>query len=49
MSIAKQYAVSPAVQAMSAYQAGKPIEDLAREFDLDPNKIIKLASNENPL
>lgn len=49
MSITKQYAVSPAVQAMSAYQAGKPIEDLAREFELDPADIIKLASNENPL
>lgn len=49
MSSTKQYAVSAAVQAMSAYQAGKPIEDLAREFGLDPANIIKLASNENPL
>lgn len=49
MSNVKQYAISPAVQAMSAYQAGKPIDDLAREFGLDPAEIIKLASNENPL
>jgi histidinol-phosphate aminotransferase len=37
------------VQAIAPYQAGKPIEELAREFDLDPAAIIKLASNENPL
>jgi histidinol-phosphate aminotransferase len=27
----------------------KPISELAREFGLDADKIIKLASNENPL
>ncbi len=37
------------VQALSPYQPGKPIDELAREFDLDPDSIIKLASNENPL
>ena len=37
------------VQAIAPYQAGKPIEELAREFGLDPSRIIKLASNENPL
>jgi histidinol-phosphate aminotransferase len=31
------------------YQAGKPISHVAREFGLDPSKIDKLASNENPL
>ncbi|AXL50897.1 histidinol-phosphate transaminase [Paraburkholderia caffeinilytica] len=31
------------------YQAGKPIDELAREFGIDPSKIVKLASNENPL
>ncbi|PAF43852.1 histidinol-phosphate transaminase [Helicobacter sp. 11S03491-1] len=30
------------------YEAGKPIELLVREFGIDPNHIIKLASNENP-
>jgi histidinol-phosphate aminotransferase len=34
---------------LPAYQAGKPIEELAREYGLDPASIIKLASNENPL
>lgn len=37
------------VQALSPYQPGKPIEELARELGLDPAAIIKLASNENPL
>jgi len=37
------------IQAIAPYQAGKPIEELAREFGLDPESIIKLASNENPL
>lgn len=30
------------------YEPGKPIEDVARELGLDPDTIIKLASNENP-
>jgi len=37
------------ILAIAPYQAGKPIEELAREFNLDPASIIKLASNENPL
>lgn len=39
----------PGVQKLSPYVPGKPVEELAREFGLDPNEIIKLASNENPL
>ena len=31
------------------YEAGRPIEVVAREFGLDPAGVIKLASNENPL
>ena len=31
------------------YEPGKPIEETARELDVDPNAIVKLASNENPL
>ncbi|TCT07099.1 histidinol-phosphate transaminase [Paralcaligenes ureilyticus] len=34
---------------IAPYQAGKPIEELAREFKLDAAQIVKLASNENPL
>jgi histidinol-phosphate aminotransferase len=39
----------PHVRAIAPYQAGKPIEELAREYGLDPAQIVKLASNENPL
>ncbi|MDP5239999.1 histidinol-phosphate transaminase [Uliginosibacterium sp. 31-16] len=37
------------IRAISPYIPGKPIEELAREMDLDEAKIVKLASNENPL
>jgi histidinol-phosphate aminotransferase len=37
------------VRAIDPYQGGKPIAEVAREFGLDASKIIKLASNENPL
>jgi len=38
----------PYVQAISPYQPGKPIEELAREFGIPAADIVKLASNENP-
>src|SRR5213592_897489 len=34
---------------ITVYEAGKPIEETARELGVDPVVIIKLASNENPL
>ncbi|RJG05240.1 histidinol-phosphate transaminase [Noviherbaspirillum cavernae] len=37
------------VRAIAPYQSGKPIAEVAREFGLDEAKIVKLASNENPL
>ncbi len=37
------------VAAIAPYTPGKPIEDLAREFGLPLQQIVKLASNENPL
>lgn len=37
------------VRAIAPYQPGKPISELARELNLEPESIIKLASNENPL
>ena len=37
------------IRAIAPYQPGKPIAELARELGLDPDSIIKLASNENPL
>jgi histidinol-phosphate aminotransferase len=36
------------VRGIAPYVGGKPIEEVARELDLDPATIIKLASNENP-
>jgi len=37
------------VRAIAPYIAGKPISEVAREFSLDEARIVKLASNENPL
>jgi histidinol-phosphate aminotransferase len=37
------------IRGIAPYQPGKPISELAREMGLDEKKIIKLASNENPL
>ena len=37
------------IRSIAPYQPGKPITDLAREMNLDPSQIVKLASNENPL
>ncbi|MDN5870016.1 MAG: histidinol-phosphate transaminase [Nitrococcus sp.] len=39
----------PGVQGLQPYQPGKPIGELAREYGLGESRIIKLASNENPL
>jgi histidinol-phosphate aminotransferase len=37
------------IRSIAPYQPGKPIAELAREMGLQPEQIIKLASNENPL
>jgi len=37
------------VRAIAPYRAGKPIAEVAREYGLDEARIVKLASNENPL
>jgi histidinol-phosphate aminotransferase len=39
----------PSVSSMASYRAGRPIANVAREFGLDPARIVKLASNENSL
>jgi len=41
--------ISPFLEKLPVYQPGRPIEEVARELGLDPDTIIKLASNENPL
>ena len=39
--------VPPHIQQLAPYKAGKPAEELARELGLE--RIVKLASNENPM
>ncbi|WP_291995536.1 histidinol-phosphate transaminase [Candidatus Accumulibacter sp. ACC003] len=39
----------PYIRAISPYQPGKPITQLARELGFAVDQIVKLASNENPL
>ncbi|MDR2613975.1 MAG: histidinol-phosphate transaminase, partial [Candidatus Accumulibacter sp.] len=39
----------PYVRAIAPYQPGKPITQLAREMGIPVERIVKLASNENPL
>ena len=40
---------APQLRDLAVYQPGKPIEETARELGVDPDVIVKLASNENPL
>lgn len=37
------------IHQIAPYVGGRPISEVAREFGLDESKIVKLASNENPL
>ena len=41
--------VKSQIKNLPVYETGKPIEYVAREFGLDPDGILKMASNENPL
>lgn len=47
MSVDFNVLATPGIQGLQPYQPGKPIEELQRELGL--TKIVKLASNENPL
>jgi histidinol-phosphate aminotransferase len=40
---------NPQLRDLAVYEPGKPIQETARELQVDPSAIIKLASNENPL
>ena len=40
---------NPQLRDLAVYEPGKPIEETARELGAAADKIIKLASNENPL
>ncbi|MBA4148397.1 MAG: histidinol-phosphate transaminase [Verrucomicrobia bacterium] len=41
--------LNPTLATLPVYHPGRPIEEVARELNLKPENIIKLASNENPL
>jgi histidinol-phosphate aminotransferase len=43
------FALNPVLQHLPVYQPGRPIAEVARELGLADRRIIKLASNENPL
>jgi histidinol-phosphate aminotransferase len=42
-------ALNPSLATLPVYQPGRPIEEVARELGLNPETVVKLASNENPL
>lgn len=48
MSLSYTELANSVVTKMPVYEPGKPIEYVAREFGLDPDDIVKMASNENP-
>ncbi len=41
-------AIRPEVSRLSPYEAGRPIDEVAREYGFSPDAVIKLASNESP-
>jgi len=43
------FSLNPALEHLPVYQPGRPIEEVSREMRLPVRRIIKLASNENPL
>lgn len=49
LSIADKPQAPNYIQAIAPYMGGKPIGELAREMGIPVEKIVKLASNENPL
>jgi len=40
---------NPWVDLLRPYEPGKPVEELARELGVEPDAVVKLASNENAL
>jgi histidinol-phosphate aminotransferase len=40
---------NPQLRDLVAYEPGRPIDEVARDLGLNPEEIVKLASNENPL
>lgn len=48
MSQEKKMKFNPHLEDIEVYEGGKPIELVVREYGINPQDIIKLASNENP-
>ena len=48
-SMTLPFSLNPALEHLPVYHPGRPIEEVAREMRLPVRRIIKLASNENPL
>src|SRR5205814_3678579 len=40
---------NPQLRHLPVYEPGKPIEETAHQLEVDPDQVVKLASNENPL
>ncbi|MDX1468492.1 MAG: histidinol-phosphate transaminase [Acidimicrobiia bacterium] len=38
----------PEIEALTPYEVGRPIADVARELGLDPSTIVRLTANESP-
>ncbi|MFO7299793.1 MAG: histidinol-phosphate transaminase [Actinomycetes bacterium] len=38
----------PEIDALSAYEVGRPIDDVARQYGVDPATLVKLTANESP-
>lgn len=38
----------PEIDAIAAYEVGRPIEDVVRDYGLDPSQVIRLTANESP-
>jgi len=49
MSAEKKMKFNKQLENIKVFEGGKPIELVVKEFGIDPNEVIKLASNENPL
>jgi histidinol-phosphate aminotransferase len=43
------FTLNPALENLPVYQPGRPVQEVARELGLSARRVIKLASNENPL
>lgn len=38
----------PEIEAIPPYEVGRPIEDVVREYGVDPSQVVKLTANESP-